>query len=193
MEVELVRSKEDLLKEGYVYSQNLTSLAARMFIGERISADLINKIIYTIKSKNYARSSDEIRLGYDIREEDSFVSYSVFIKGISTNNNSNIDDDFKDINPFVKRVIEERNLLLEKLEKLISFLEGDNPIFKVLETIDKELLIEQYSFMLNYYIILEKRLDRLDFSLREKLTVPNTDLMYNKYLSIKKLEIDCLN
>lgn len=85
----------------------------------------------------------------------------------------------------------EREDLLIKLEKLIIFIEGENPIFKNLDIIDQDLLIEQYVYMLNYYLVLEKRLDRTKKDSTYSLRESTVDLMFDKYLNKTKLETTC--
>lgn len=97
----------------------------------------------------------------------------------------------KVLNPYIERMLVERKDLLIKLEKLIIFIEGDHPVFKNLDIVDQDLLIEQYAYMLNYYLVLEKRLNRTKKDLTHYLREPTVDLMLDKYLNKTKLEMTC--
>ena len=61
-------------------------------------------------------------------------------------------EDYKD------RVLEEANKLGNKIGKLADFIRSDG--FDKLNNIDKDLLIDQRSYMLKYFDILNSRIER---------------------------------
>ena len=60
--------------------------------------------------------------------------------------------------PYQQRVIEEKSELDDKLEKLQAFLESagfeDN-----LDLLNRQLLLQQFAFMLNYSAVLSRRIE----------------------------------
>lgn len=201
METEFPSDRKSLEANGYKFSQVLTETIMPEFANEVVTLDLINKIISTIKDKHYARSTDDIKIGYEKQNLNgsTLTTYGIFIKptdkkreaiNISMEIPENIPED-KVLNPYVERMLVEREDLLIKLERLIIFTEGNNPIFKNLDIIDQDLLIEQYTYMLNYYLVLEKRLNRTKKDLTHYLREPTVDLMFDKYLNKTKLETTC--
>lgn len=64
--------------------------------------------------------------------------------------------------PYQKRVIDEKALLDEKLDKLNKFIESD--AFDALKDDDRKLLIKQEDAMSIYSDILEERIDRFQKS-----------------------------
>jgi hypothetical protein len=64
--------------------------------------------------------------------------------------------------PYQKRVIDEKDLLDEKLDKLNKFIESD--AFDDLKDDDRKLLIKQEDAMSIYSDILEERIDRFQKS-----------------------------
>lgn len=59
--------------------------------------------------------------------------------------------------PHQQRVVDERNELNEKADKLLEFIRI-NPIFEELNERDKALLREQYQVMCKYQNILQERI-----------------------------------
>lgn len=201
MNPEIPSDRKSLEENGYKFSKALTEAVIPEFAGEIITISLINKIISTIKENRYARNSDDIRIGYEKQNLNgsTLVTYGIFIKptdkkkeaiNISMEISESIPED-KVLNPYIERMLVEREDLLIKLEKLIIFIEGENPIFKNLDIIDQDLLIEQYIYMLNYYLVLNKRLDRTKKDLTYSLRESTADLMFDKYLNKTKLETTC--
>jgi hypothetical protein len=68
-------------------------------------------------------------------------------------------DTNKELAPHQQRVVQERNELNEKIEKLTAFIE-DSPIFRALPDIDAEHLIGQRGAMLLYKEYLDRRIAR---------------------------------
>lgn len=64
-----------------------------------------------------------------------------------------------DFKPHEQRVIQERNDLNEKIQKLDDFIER-NDLFKELPSRDQELMTSQYNVMLQYVRILNERIGR---------------------------------
>ena len=65
----------------------------------------------------------------------------------------------KELAPHQQRVVQERDDLNEKIEKLTVFIE-DSPIFRALPDIDAEHLIGQRGAMLLYKEYLDRRIAR---------------------------------
>lgn len=61
--------------------------------------------------------------------------------------------------PHQQRVVDERNELQDRRNKLIQFIQ-ENPIFKTLEEGDQKLLKEQFEAMTWYQKILDSRITR---------------------------------
>lgn len=60
--------------------------------------------------------------------------------------------------PHQQRVVDEKDQLGERLEKLLEFIETD--LYKNLPEKDKELLFFQSQIMEDYYEVLEERIER---------------------------------
>lgn len=77
----------------------------------------------------------------------------------------------KELLPHQQRVVEEKNELNEKLEKLRSFLDSD--IYKTLDSVDKVDLKMQYNAMITYYHVLSRRILRFHEDKIKATTVGN--------------------
>ncbi len=60
---------------------------------------------------------------------------------------------------FQDRVIAERDEVNERHDKLLDFI-NNNPVFKTLDKIDRDLLVEQDAYMEAYIATLNKRIER---------------------------------
>lgn len=65
----------------------------------------------------------------------------------------------KNLLPHQQRVVDEKNELFDKIQKLENFIEV-SPIYKNLSLIEMEDLNDQMRFMKNYLNILKRRINR---------------------------------
>lgn len=65
----------------------------------------------------------------------------------------------KELQPHQQRVLDEKNELFDKIQKLESFIETSS-IFSQLSSIDKDDFIEQLRYMKAYLTILKRRINR---------------------------------
>ena len=60
--------------------------------------------------------------------------------------------------PHQQRVVDERNELVEKIEKLNKFIDYKNPLWKQIDPDEKDRLIQQYRHMIKYAEVLDARI-----------------------------------
>jgi DNA-binding winged helix-turn-helix (wHTH) protein len=84
----------------------------------------------------------------------SLVTHSKY--GYSLKINAEMNTPETELAPHEKRVVDERNSLSEKVDKLCSFLGTE--VYKSLPPDEQDLLDEQYQYMFGYLKILDKRI-----------------------------------
>lgn len=65
----------------------------------------------------------------------------------------------KELQPHQQRVVDEKNELFDKIQKLEAFIETSS-IYSQLSSIDKDDFIEQLKYMKAYLTILKRRINR---------------------------------
>ena len=60
--------------------------------------------------------------------------------------------------PHQQRVVDEKNELVEKIEKLNKFIDYKNPLWKQIDPDEKDRLIQQYRHMIKYAEVLDARI-----------------------------------
>jgi len=179
--IDCFKEVEDLKRDGYVFSQKLTD--AVFGILNKFTADRekgYHESINFIRESKLTRSTDKIEIGYSeiTDNEDKVVthSYGVFVKAEDSPRKILYckRQDNKNYEPHITRLLEEREELLDKLEKLTIFI-NTNKFFKELPG-DKGLLLRlQFEPMLSYLSILDKRLEVEDIKARN----PKVELELN--------------
>ena len=175
------KKTDDLLENGYIFSQKLTDIGfgiLNKFTSNPEKA--YHETIQFIKNSNLARSTDKIELGYQeiIGNSNEIVNYSVgvFTKGSDSPREllfiNNIpfktDTESGNIAPHIQRLLEERNDLLDRLEKLTIFINTNN-VFKSLPDDEKILLRLQFEHMRAYCNVLDTRLKLVKITLRQPI------------------------
>lgn len=91
-----------------------------------------------------------------ILEKYNWDYFKAFIEAWSLNKSFKLID----MNDFKTRLLEERNQLSERVNKLDAFFESGKVL--TLSTIQQDLLYEQFVAMITYLDCLERRIDDLD-------------------------------
>lgn len=157
--------KTDEIELGYVYNDSLsygTRLELAVFVRPHDSPRKVLKSHSTTpeKDKEYSMSVVErnaINRGEELYrklKEENMENNGVELKphpAPNTMNSNNISD-------VLSRMHEERNSLLERLERLVVFINGTTR-FKELPKKDQTLLRKQFKIMVEYYNVLNERFE----------------------------------
>lgn len=90
---------------------------------------------------------------------------------------------------YQRRLLDERNELKEKIEKLVKFINSSK--FDELLNEQKDLLSDQVNVMKQYFEILDKRINLEDMS--GDFIMSETDVNKEKLIRIQKFIIDVVN
>lgn len=174
------KKSENLIEDGYKFCEKLTNIGFGLLNKyEDNPARAYIETMRLIEESNLTRSTDKVEIGYsEIEDTDSGVStyaFGVFVKSedsprkiLFCRRTANI---LGECEPYIQRLAEEREDLLNKLEKLTMFINTDK-IFKKLSEEKGSLLKLQFESMLSYLNILDKRLDLENIKVRDpKITL----------------------
>lgn len=167
---------EDLKRDGFVFSQKLTDIGFNIlnkFQTDREKA--YHETIKFIRDSNLSRATDDIEIGYDeIKDNDDKVvghSFGIFIKGNDSPRKVLFDKNKRELNknenaPHIVRLLHERDELQDRLEKLTMFI-NTNITFRNLPDVERDLMISQFSHMLQLLNVLNARLALVNINPKE--------------------------